>query len=285
MQTMLFIELNELMIKYRFKPRKKFAQHFIIDEQLIERIVKKASLSKRDIVLEIGAGTGFLTRALLAEAKVIAVEKDRKLCEILEEIFAKEISSGKMQLICKDFIKLDLEKLNFNKVVSFPPYYISSKILFKLLPMRKDLMLFVFQKEFVEKLIALPGFHNYNALTVITDYFSNVKILEDVPKSSFFPKPKAESQLIKIEPKLQNEKAKDEETFVQFTKAMFRHPNKNLRNSLAFAKKIFAKSNVNKKLDLGNADRYLNKKILNEKVNLIPPKKWVEIFNKLAINY
>ena len=102
----LFNELQNLMAKYRFRANRKLSQNFVINEHLIEKIVELADLKASDTVLEIGAGTGFLTKALLKKSKVIAVEKDKGLCKVLEE----ELSQKNLTLILGDFLKETISK-------------------------------------------------------------------------------------------------------------------------------------------------------------------------------
>ena len=123
----LFVELNNLMARYRFRPKKKLGQHFIINELVLQKLIDAAELEETDKVLEIGAGTGFLTKELCKYCKVFAVEVDETLCEVLEN----ELKDTNIEILCGDFLKIKLP--DFNKVVSIPPYHISKKIMFKLL--------------------------------------------------------------------------------------------------------------------------------------------------------
>ena len=127
----LFAELNNQMVNYHFRPNRKMAQCFIINGEVIHKMVSAAQLKESDKVLEVGAGTGFLTRELLKHSKVIAVELDETLAALLREQFANEIKSGKLKLVEGSILSVKVPK--FNKVVALPPYTISSELAFWLL--------------------------------------------------------------------------------------------------------------------------------------------------------
>ena len=270
----LFTELTALMSNYSFYPNKSLGQHFIVNQEIIERIVKEAELNEKDAVLEIGAGTGFLTRELQKRCKVIAVEIDGMLVELL----GNELPKKNLQIINENFIFAKLPK--FNKVVSFPPYTISSKIMNRLFNLKFELALLVFQKEFAEKLTAFPGLVEYNAASVLTQYYFEPKIVCPVPKGSFFPKPKTDSALLRLVSKKRFGRAKNEAAFQLFLKSLFRYGNRNLRKALLlsfpFIKKVMK---LNKKTFEKKTEEI---KIKEKKVYLLEVKEFVEVFNKLV---
>ena len=133
----LFDQLQDLMIQNHFRPEKKLSQFFCINEALLQFLVNRATLKEGDVVLEIGPGTGFLTRILLnrtkkAGARVVAIEFDETMYALLYKLFSEEITKGELTLILGDALEQDLELLKINKVVSLPPYHISSALLSKL---------------------------------------------------------------------------------------------------------------------------------------------------------
>ncbi len=269
----LFVELNNLMVKYRFKPSKKFGQNFIINEKAIERILRESNLKQEDTVLEIGAGTGFLTRELQKHSKVIAVEIEKGFCELLQ----KELPQKNLLILNADFLHTKLPE--FNKVVAFPPYNLSKKIILKLLREKFSLGILVFQAEFVEKLIAQPGFSEFNALSVLTQYHFNLKPLKRLKPNSFFPKPKSDSIILRMKRIKREKRAKDEEKFEKFIEQLFRYKNKNLSNALhnAFP-------SIKKELELEK--REFDSKIHElkngkTKVMLLSIEELVELFNSL----
>jgi len=270
----LFDELQGLMIKYRFRPNKKIAQHFAIDQALLETLVKLADLNKEDVVLEIGAGTGFLTRELLKECKVVAVELDERLCRLLSNELPKE----NLSLIEGDF--LDVELPFFSKVVSLPPYCKSAEIVFRLLRHDFGLGVLVFQKEFAEKLVAWPGLREYCALSVLTQYFFSAEIVQVVPSKSFFPVPKEESRIVALKRHKRFQPIKDPALFELFVKTVFRFRNKNLGNALQKSRQFLLQKMKLSEKEFGK--RASSLPLLEEKVNLVSVQDFVRIFNKIA---
>ena len=216
-------ELYCLMLKYGFRPDHKFDQNFIINKNVVDRIINLLDIKKTDTILEIGAGTGHLTKFLLEKAKkVIAIEKDKKLIDILE----KEIIDNKLELINSDFLKVDLQKLKFDKIVGLIPYSISQEIIEKIIGTKKAIL--VVQKEFAEKLVACEGFENYVATTVIAQNYSDIKYVSKIKKGSFYPVPKVDSAIIEIVP---NDNKMDAR-YKEFVKNLFRYSNKDLPNAI-----------------------------------------------------
>ena len=266
----LFSDLNELMVRHRFRPNKKMGQNFIIEEQVLTKMVEAADLSPKDTVLEIGAGTGFLTRELQKKCKVIAVELDDTLFSLLEQ----ELPKKNLELVHGNFLDEEFEK--FNKVVALPPYTISSAIIFRLFELKPELCIIVFQKEFAEKLVAQPGFMEYNALSVIAQYGFDIETLGRVPASSFFPKPNSDSSIVKFSLSNKNGEAKNEEAFVVFVKSIFRFQNKNLLNAVKNSVQFIEKHVKDKEALIKKVEKH---KLAREKVNLLSCKQFVELSN------
>jgi len=267
----LFEELQNLMIKHRFRANKKLGQHFVTKESLIEKLVELAELRKDDTVLEIGPGTGFLTRELAKKSKVIAVEIDEILCELLEEEYPK------VEVICGDFLKAKLPK--FNKLVSLPPYFHSAAIMYKLLEQKFELGILVFQKEFGEKLVAEPGFEEYSALSVLTQCCFEAKIIQNVSPDSFFPKPKDQSCILLLKENRSLKPVKYKKGFAFFVKTLFRFRNKNLKNALDNGKRFLLPTfELDEKAFLEKCKKL---PFLENKVDLLEVQDFVEIFNTL----
>ncbi len=272
----LFDELQQLMLTHRFRPEQKFSQHFVIDERLIKKMVECAELKSKDVVLEIGSGTGTLTEALLEHCKVIGVEHDEVLAQILREEFS---GSRNFALAESDFLKI--EKPKSNKVVALPPYAISTEIMLKLFGFGFEKAVLVFQREFVDKLVAEPGFYEYNYLSVLSSllYDAQVPIYNISPKS-FYPKPEAYSSLVVLTAKKKQPKIKDFKKFILFLKSIFRFKNKNLKNALkSCAKELESRGGINEKKALKALEK---SKISAEKVYLIEPGQLLEFFKKIA---
>lgn len=154
-------------------------QHFLVDQRVLAGIVEFAELGPGDVVLEIGAGTGNLTRALSKHAdKVIAIEKDPNLARQLNYT----INTDNVEIIHADALKIEFPP--FNKVVSNLPYQISSPITFKLFKYKFDFAILMYQHEFAKRIVAKPGTKDYSRLTVTTQYFAQTKLLFKVPKLS-----------------------------------------------------------------------------------------------------
>lgn len=218
---------------------KILGQHFIVDENVFERECRYASLNKKDVVLEIGAGDGRLTRVISKYAKkVIAIEKDKALAE-LAEYNTKE----NVEVIHGDVLKIDFP--NFNKIVSNIPYSISSKILEKIFKYEWEVAVLTFQKEFALRFFAKPGEKNYSRLTVMVNYYSTPELMEILPKSKFYPKPKVDSAIVRLKRK---NGEKIEENFWEMVKLLFTHKKKLVKNAFEDAGiKIELPENLGKK--------------------------------------
>ncbi len=204
----------------------RFSQNFLIDEGVAERQISYADLKENDVVLEIGAGNGILTRRIAKIAKVIAIEIDERFIPKLKNI-------KNVELINTDVTKLDLKDIYFNKVISNIPYHISSEITFKLLEKRFDLGILMYQKEFAERLVAKKG-KNYSRLSVMVYSKANVEILEIVSRKAFRPIPKVDSCIVKILP-IGKRFSVDDKIFEEVVKVLFAHRRKKIKNSLSIS--------------------------------------------------
>lgn len=194
------------------QPRKQFGQHWLRSDKALSRIVGAAELSKGDRVLEIGPGTGNLTRLLLSAAQsVVAVEIDRDLCELLVKKFGQ---IENFLLLQGDFLTLDLAATlaspacqKPNKVVANIPYNITGPILEKLLgtiaqPATEpfESIVLLLQKEVAERLYAQPGSKTYGAMSVRIQYLAIGEWVYTVPAKAFFPAPKVDSVVVRLRP-------------------------------------------------------------------------------------
>lgn len=201
----------------------------MIDTATLQRMVSYASVNKEDIVLEVGAGLGFLTELLSQQCKrVIAVEIDPQLIKVLEDQLH---SLSNVELIHGDVLKVPVPL--FNKVVSTPPYSISSPLLFWLLERKFDCAVLTFQREFAERLNTPVGSSDYSRLTVNTYYRAEVELLDRVPQEMFFPSPDVDSRIVHLKPR---EKppfpVQDEKTFRELVRVLFTQRNRKLRNAI-----------------------------------------------------
>ena len=221
--------------KYGFTPQKRLGQNFLIDPGIVNRTIKALELNKEDTVLEIGAGTGVLTEKLIPLAKkVIAVEIDEKLCQILR----KEVGEyPNLKIICADITKSSFLD-NFNqqqkvKVVGNLPYQIASSLLPELLkaPWLKFMVVMI-QREVAERLTSQPGSKKRGALTVLVNYYGSIVRIIDAPPQVFIPRPGVGGAIIKIE-KRREYKASNEDKFFAVVKAAFSARRKMLANALS----------------------------------------------------
>ena len=168
----------------------------MVDQRVAAQIVSNASPGPGDSVLEPGPGHGTLTRLLRERAgKVIAIEKDPVLVRELKQKFA---DSRNVIVLEGDFLDMASSLPQFNKIVSTPPYYLSSKIVLWLASTKFDLASIVFQKEFGDRLLASPGTADYGRLTVAAQRRLNVGRVQVIPRTAFSPQPKVDSILLRI---------------------------------------------------------------------------------------
>jgi len=231
-----------LLRLYRVSPKKRLGQNFVIDHALLQRMISYASVGREDTVLEVGAGLGFLTKLLSPTCKrVIAVEVDPKLAKILRNELR---NSRNVNLIEGDVLSVSVPQ--FNKVVSTPPYSISSLLLFWLLERNFDCAVLTFQKEFAERLTAPVGSRDYGRLTVGTYYRAEAELLEPVPRSMFYPPPDVDSTVVRLKPREKPPfSVEDEEAFFELVQTMFTQRNKKVRNAIVpFLLRRLGKENV-----------------------------------------
>jgi len=198
-ETMKTLSIFEMLKKYKIKPIKHFGQNFLIDKNVLDKIIDAAELTSQDIVLEIGPGLGILTIELLkGTKKVIAVEKDKKLCEILKTNLKRYKN---LKIINEDILKIKIDKLSNYKVVANIPYYLTSPLIRKFLEEKNkpSAIILMVQKEVAQRICASPP--HMNLLAIAVQFFAEPKIISYVSKNSFYPMPKVDSAIIKIIPK------------------------------------------------------------------------------------
>jgi len=238
---------KRLLRLYRFLPKKRLGQNFVVNADLLQRMISYASVTEDDIVLEVGAGLGFLTQLLSRKCKrVIAVEVDSKLTSILREQLH---GLQNVDLIEGDILKVSVPP--FNKVVSTPPYSISSPLLFWLLERKFDCAVLTFQKEFAERLVASVSSKDYGRLTVTTYYRAEVELQDYVPKEMFYPQPDVDSMVARLKPREHPFHVEDEETFLEIVQTLFTQRNKKVRNAII---PFLHKHGVKKENAVGLAD-------------------------------
>lgn len=196
---------SEILQKYRFRMQKKYGQNFLIDTNILHKIVEAAQITKEDCVLEIGPGIGTMTQYLAEAAdKVIAVEIDKDLIPILDETLAPY---DNVTLIQGDILKVDLHKLSREqakdrpfKVVANLPYYITTPIIMELFESHIPLtsITVMVQSEVADRMQVGPGTKDYGALSLAVQYFARPEVVTRVPASCFIPRPNVDSTVIRL---------------------------------------------------------------------------------------
>ena len=231
----------EILDKYGFSFQKKFGQNFLIDENVVKKIVREAGVTKDDFVLEIGPGIGTMTQILCENAReVVAVEIDTKLIPILRDDTLAAYDN--VTVINEDILKLDIVKLAEErnggrpiKVVANLPYYITTPIIMGLFESHVplDSITIMVQKEVADRMQVGPGTKDYGALSLAVQYYANPKIVLNVAASCFMPRPNVDSAVIKLEryeePPV---KVMDEHLMFGIIRASFNQRRKTMTNSV-----------------------------------------------------
>ncbi len=218
-------QTKRLLKKYDITPRYRLGQNFLIDEGVLKRQVEYADLKGRDVVLEVGAGLGSLTEFLLEKArKVIVIEKDKRMVEVLEDRFKDEI-----EIIEGDAVKVAFPV--FDRLVSNIPYSISSPLTFKLFKTDFKMAVITYQEEFARRLVAGPGERDYSRISVASDYHADIEIIETLPPETFYPAPEVGSAIVRIvlrKPPFEV----DEKRYFKLVTGLFIHKKKTVRKAL-----------------------------------------------------
>jgi len=265
-----------------FHIKKRFGQNFIIDQNILKKIVEIPDITDETLVIEIGPGLGSLTELLLAKAKhVLAYEIDFDLIPILE----KSLPSKNFTLLNRDFLKTDVDvdikdlDMNFDKVIVVAnlPYYITTPIIFKLIEdtsLVKEMILMT-QLEVAKRITSKPSTKDYNSLSIAIQYKTKASIAMNVPRNVFIPPPNVDSAVIRLEVFESVEtKPESEELFYEIIRASFTQRRKTLINNLNFKYGISKDILSNLLVKLG-----LNPKIRAENLSLLD---FINLSNNLA---
>ena len=197
--------LNTVIQEHQLFPKRSLGQNFIFDINLTRKIARSAKPLDTGTVIEIGAGPGGLTRALLIEgaSKVIAIEKDKRAIQILREL--EEIAKPRLKVIYADALELSLVELGQEpiQIVANLPFNIATNLIFKWLESTPPLsaITIMIQKEVANRLCAQPGSSAYGRLTLMINLLAETDFLFDVPASAFIPKPKVISSMVQVLPR------------------------------------------------------------------------------------
>ena len=217
------------------QPRKRFGQHFLHERGIIQRIVTAFNPKPTDHVVEIGPGEGVLTRELIGKvARLDVVELDRDLITRLRESLPETVIIHSADALKFDFCSLELPNSKL-RVIGNLPYNISTPLLFHLLDQAHcvDDMLFMLQKEVVDRMVAAPGGKDYGRLSVMLQWGAQMEKLFNVGAGAFRPPPKVDSSIVRLVPHaVPPIQVSDPQRFAQVVKAAFSQRRKVLRNTL-----------------------------------------------------
>lgn len=231
--------VKEVLSRHGFKFSKSLGQNFLIDGNIVRKIVSESNITEEDYVLEIGPGMGTLTEELALRAKkVVAVELDDSLLPILDETLAKY---DNVEIVHGDILKIDIAKLIEEKLDNGPvkvvanlPYYVTTPIIARLIEegLNLESVTVMVQKEVADRMASGPGSKVYGSLSVFVNFYSNPKVIVKVPKTVFMPQPKIDSSVIKLTLKKELPDI-DRDKFFRVVKAAFSKRRKTIMNALS----------------------------------------------------
>ncbi len=281
----IYEETKFIMKKYGIYANKSLGQNFLIDDDVVNKIVDSANISNDDLVIEIGPGLGTLTNELLKKAKkVIAVELDNRMIEILEDRFSLY---DNIEIINQDVLKVNLNEIiqkeqqelgiKSTKIVANLPYYITTPIIMKLLEEKGEFesITVMIQKEVADRLCEIPGGKLSGAITYSVYYYAEAEKVLEVPRTSFIPAPDVDSEVINL--KIRKEppvRIKDEEKLFKIIKYAFMQRRKTLINALSQCDLFSGKEQIKNILN----DVGINEKVRGEELTI---QEFASIANKI----
>jgi len=236
------------------KPKKSLGQNFLIDKNIIQEIVNRGNINNKDVVLEVGPGTGNLTEYILKKKpkKIFVIEKDKNLTDLLNKKFNNSIN-----ILNKDVLQFNLNNISDQKLIIFGnlPYNISTQILINWITNNENCytykkLILMFQKEVADRILAKTNSKNYGRLSIISNWKLEIKKEFNIGPNCFVPKPKIESTLLSFVPKKNFFQLSSPTSLEKITRIFFNQRRKMIKNPL---KQIFKKNNnieKNFKLDL-----------------------------------
>ncbi len=224
--------IKGLFKKYQIRPSKRLGQNFLIDKSVIKKNIRASNIQPKDIILEIGPGMGVLTQELAKKSqKVIAVEKDPKMCEILKETL-KDFKN--VEIINQDILKFNNYSLltTHYKLIASLPFYITASVIRKFLESEHppEEMILMVQKEVAQRICAKSP--KMNLLAVSVQFYAEPKIIFYISKKSFWPSPKVDGAILQISRIRTNLPRINTNLFFKVVKAGFSQPRKQLANNL-----------------------------------------------------
>lgn len=265
--------LISILNKNKIFLKKSLGQNFLVNRNIIEKIILNGELKKSDIILEIGAGIGTLTIELAKYSKkVIAIEIDKRFEKILKELIR---DFENIEIIIGDILKIDLSKIIKGpfKIFGNLPYYISGSFLGEYLKKGPyaDLMILMLQKEMAERIMSKPGNKKFSPLSLLLELTYKVEVICPVPSYFFFPMPEVDSLLLKFKYSPNFEKIKDKELFFKIIKSAFKYRRKYILNNLKQEFPSYPLEEIFKKLNID----------IKERAENLPLEKYIDLCNHL----
>ena len=261
----------------KIKAKKSLGQNFLVDRNVINKIVEAGNILPDSVILEVGAGTGNLTESILEKKpkKIFIIEKDEKLVERLKERF-----DNKIEIIPKDVLKVSEDLISKSKLIVFGnlPYNISTQILSKWITNDNqnnwfENYILMFQKEVADRILAKTNSKNFGRLSILANWKLEIKKVLDISASCFIPRPRVESSLLKFTPKKKYPKFKKSKNLEIVTRIFFNQRRKKIKKPLKqlFKKpdEIAEKLNLNIELRPQNLSQEVYYKITKEYENLV----------------
>ncbi len=271
------MNVKDILNESKFTFKKKFGQNFLLDQNILNNIVKLGNITKDTLVIEIGVGAGALTKKLSEKAMVVlGYEIDSSLKEPLSKILS---NNDNVDIIYDDFlnrnIKEDINKYQYKNimVVANLPYYITTPIITKFINEQIDVekIIVMVQKEVADRFSAIPGTKSYNSLTIFLNYYFDIRKAFLVSKNVFYPKPNVDSAVVIFSKKTHHMHLKNKDHFFKLVKDAFVQKRKTLKNNL-------------KSYDIKKIDECLKKhnKNINFRAENITIEEFGDISNELS---
>lgn len=267
--------IKNLINKFNIRFSKSLGQNFVIDNNVIRRMIEGSQINRRDIVIEIGSGIGNLTREIALKAQhVIAVEIDKYLIPALEENIS---GLENITILNQDVLKINFNeiiksldvKTGHTKIVGNLPYYITTPVIMKFLEgeLIIDEMCVMVQKEVAERIVAKPGCKDYGVLSIAVQCFSKPEILFTIPPDCFIPRPRVDSSVLRINVYKDSQmNIKNRNLFFKVVRSAFSQRRKTLVNALFHSEYFkFTKFQIKKILE----ELDLEEKIRGEKLSIM----------------
>ena len=276
--------IQNLLKKYQVRPSKRLGQNFLIDKEVIKKLIRAANLKPKDIILEIGPGIGTLTIELAKKVKkVIAIEKDPKMVEILKETLE---NFKNVKIIKGDILKFRILDFGFPgrdgfpsnyKVVGNLPFYLTAPVIRKFLELpeaRPRAMVLVIQKEVGQRICARTP--DMSILAVSVQFYAKPEIISYISRKSFWPQPKVDGAILKIIPKKLITNLEFVDLFFKIVKVGFSHPRKQLINNLS----------KGLKLERNEAEKWLLKNNIrpSQRAETLSVGDWINLLQSCRIN-